>query len=547
MSLPQTSTPLERLYHFSKNSPEKTFLYQPLDRQWNEISWAETEDRVRKLAAALNAQGFEKGSKIAILSKNCADWIISDLAIWLAGYVSVPLYPTFNAETIEYILKHSECKLLLAGKLDQWESAKKGVPENLPVVCFDNWPLESATTMEKFCSLPAYQGNPVPNLDEMATIIYTSGTSGTPKGVVHNFSQISFVGTQIVDILSFNPRDRFFSYLPLSHVAERLLVELGCLYCGGSIYFAESLETFSKDINHAKPTQFLGVPRIWAKFQEGIYKNLPPKKLELLLKIPILSGIIKKKILTGLGLDQAKSVFSGAAHMAPSLFEFYDSLGLEIKEAYAMTENFAYSHLTFHERKPHFVGKALPYTDVKLGDNEEIMVKSPATMVCYYKEPEKTAETMEGEYLKTGDCGFIDNDQYLKITGRAKDLFKTAKGKYITPAPIEMKLEKSSLVEQSCVTGTTLSAPVALICLSELAKSLDKNELEAELAKHLSEVNGQIDGWEKMSALIVVSESWSVENNLLTPTMKMKRNKVEEKYGPRLESWAELRVKIIFE
>ena len=398
----ETKTPLEKFYYFSKTTPDKTFLHQPLNREWQEISWSVADLKVRKLAAALKSKGFPPGSKIGIISKNCADWIISDLAIWMAGYVSVPLYPTFAADSIKYILEHSEAKLLIVGKLDKWEDAKKGVPADLPLICFDSWPMSGAIPMSEFCQTPKLEEDFIPSKEDMATIIYTSGTSGTPKGVVHNFSQISFVGTQIVDLLHFSSRERLFSFLPLSHVAERLLIELGCLYCGASIYFAESLETFAKDINVAKPTIFLGVPRIWAKFQEGIYKNLPPKKLNFLLKIPFVSTLIKNKIKTGLGLDQARAVFTGAASMSPSLFEFYDALGLNIKEAYAMTENFAYSHLTLTNRKPNHVGQSLPYTDVILGGSEEILVKSPATMVGYFKEPEKTEEAMEGEYLKTG-------------------------------------------------------------------------------------------------------------------------------------------------
>ena len=339
MGLPKVQTPLERLYHFVNTNPDKPFFHQPLNKNWNQINWSQVDKRVRSLAANLKSQNFPQGSKIALFSKNCADWIISDLAIWMAGHVSVPLYPTFSAETINYILKHSEAKLLIAGKLDQWKKAKAGVPEDLPTICFDNWPLEGATTMSNFCQSPPLTESPIPSQDQMATIIYTSGTSGTPKGVVHNFSQLSFVGVQIVKLLNLTQEDRFFSYLPLSHVAERLLVELGSLYSGAEIYFAESLETFKLNMNHAEPTIFLGVPRIWAKFQDGIYKNLPPKKLNLLLKIPFLSAMIRNKIQTGLGLNKARISLTGAAHMAPSLFTFFDSIGVKIKEAYGMTEN----------------------------------------------------------------------------------------------------------------------------------------------------------------------------------------------------------------
>ncbi|MEC7182132.1 MAG: AMP-binding protein, partial [Bdellovibrionota bacterium] len=437
--------------------------------------------------------------------------------------------------------------VLFVGKLDGWEDMKPGIPED--VTCF-SFPYDDKGYVDWNDLLTQNQPlmeNPVPNQEDIATIIYTSGTTGVPKGVVHNFLSFSCAGTNGVKIAKLTKEDRFFSYLPLSHVAERLLVETAALYCGGIVNFAESLDTFVENLQTAKPTVFLSVPRLWTKFQMGVLKKLPQKKLEKLLRIPIIRGLIKKKILKGLGLEKVRIAATGAAPISLPLLKWWESLGLTLLEGYGMTENFAYSHLNLPgQEKFGYVGQAMPRVDVRLSEEGEIQIKNDCLMNGYYKEPELTAETFTDGYLRTGDQGSIDENGYLKITGRVKDLFKTGKGKYVVPSPIELKISKSQLIEQVCVTGNGLPQPIALINLSEDGKKMPQEEVEKSLNGLLTDINKTIDKHEQPEKLIVLKEDWTVENNVLTPTMKIKRNVVEKAYQEKYESWYESSSKVVW-
>jgi long-subunit acyl-CoA synthetase (AMP-forming) len=382
--------------------------------------------------------------------------------------------------------------------------------------------------------------NYAPDPKDVATIIYTSGTTGLPKGVMHTFHSISFAANNAFKLLgTMGPEDRFFSYLPLSHIAERALVELGGIYSGGSLSFAESLDTFAANLKDTKPTIFLAVPRIWTKFQMGILAKMPQKKLNLLLKIPFINNIIRKKVQEGLGLDQAKMLFTGAAPLPQVTMDWFEKLGMVIYEAYAMTENCAYSHLNLPgKRKPGWVGQSLPMNEVRLSEEGEIQVKSDAVMLGYFKDEEKTRETITPDgWLCTGDQGEIDSEGYLKITGRLKDIFKTDKGKYVAPAPIENELSKNTLIEQVCVVGANLPQTMAMVVLSADGKALEKDAICKSLEETMHEVNKILDKHEKMKKVIVVSEEWTVDNNLLTPTLKVKRNVLEKQKQDRYTSW----------
>jgi len=431
------------LYQWESQSPDKVFMRQPIDGKYHEYTWKQTADEVRKMAAVLQGLDLPPQSKIGILSKNCVHWILSDLAIMMSGHTSIPMYPNLSEHTVKQILGHSETKVLFLGKLDDYALMKPGVPDD--VYCI-SYPFYTEPGYDTWNDLTAkvepIKENVVRDKDELATIIYTSGTTGVPKGVMHKFHNFGFAATHaLVDKFGLDSNDRFFSYLPLCHIAEKFLVEMGGIYSGGRIDFAESLDTFAQNLAYSSPTVFLGVPRIWTKFQQGVLGKLPQGKMDKLLKIPILSGLIKKKIRKGLGLNEAKNIFTGAAPTPASLIEWFEKLGIRIQEAYAMTENCCYSHVTLNDKiKIGYVGAPLPYCDVKLSEEGEILIKHEALMDGYYKEPEMTEESFTDGYLKTGDKGEIDSEGFLKITGRVKDLFKTSKGKYVAPAPIEGSL-----------------------------------------------------------------------------------------------------------
>jgi len=543
-------SPLEMLYKWESEASNKTYMRQPINGVYKEWTWKETAVEVRKMASVLKGLNLPPKSKIGILSKNCAHWIMSDLAIMMSGHVSIPMYPNLSPNSVRQILEHSETKVLFVGKLDDYASMKPGVPEDMYCITYPFYSESGYDTWDDLtANVEPITENIIRDPQDLATIIYTSGTTGMPKGVMHKFHNFSFASTHAINTVSVGPNDKFFSYLPLCHIAEKILVEMGGLYSGGRVDFAESLESFAQNLSFSSPTVFLGVPRIWTKFQQGILGKLPQKKMDKLLGITILGGLIKKKVRKGLGLNDAKNVFTGAAPTPAALIKWFAKLGINIQEAYAMTENCCYSHVTLNNKiKIGSVGAPLPFCDAKISDEGEILIKHEALMDGYYKEPELTKESFTDDgFLRTGDKGAIDNEGFLKITGRVKDLFKTGKGKYVAPAPIELKIEGNSNIDQVCVVGTGLPQPIALIVLSEAGKKKNKEEIESTLSITLESVNGQIDHHENMKKFVVMKEEWTVENGLITPTMKVKRNELDKKNSEKYETWYEAKDSILWE
>ncbi|MBC7942555.1 MAG: AMP-binding protein [Chitinophagaceae bacterium] len=551
---------LQRLFHWEKTTPDRVALTQPLGgRAVRDHTWREVLDQTRRMATHLQSLGLPAGARVAILSKNTAHWLMSDFAIWLAGYVSVPLYPTLAAGTIRQILEHSGSQLLFVGKLDGWDGMKPGIPAGLACISLPLAPSNAASSYRGWDDITAntapLQGEPVRGADDLATIMYTSGTTGAPKGVMHSFGTFAWgVTAGLKRVQAIHQNARMLSYLPLSHVAERTLVEHGLLAAGMRVFFAESLETFTADLQRARPTVFFSVPRLWVKFQQGINAKMPPAKLDRMLKIPILGGIVRKKILTALGLQECEFAAGGAAPMPPALLRWYNKLGLDLVEVYGMTENCGVSHATLPgKQRPGTVG--LPYDGVQCRldpGNSEIQVKAPCLMLGYYREPDLTRQALTDDgWLKTGDKGALDGEGNLRITGRVKDLFKTSKGKYVAPAPIEDKLVMNSMVEACCVTGANLGQPLALLMLNPEAvkKSGDaagRAEMEAELTSHLQTINDSLDPHEQIDCLVLMSEPWTVENDLITPTFKVKRNRVEDLFAKNYEAWVGSRKKVIW-
>lgn len=551
MTTPATapeSLALQRLYRWEREYPDRRVFTQPMGAgALKTFTWAQAMGQVRRMAAHLTSLGLQPGDRVALISKNTAWWMLADWAIWMAGGVSVPLYPTLAAETIRQILEHSEAKLLFIGKLDGWDAMKAGVPATLRCIAL---PLAPPCGCPKWDDLiaktPPMADSPVRDADELATLMYTSGTTGMPKGVMHSFGTFAWSLEAGLKRITLDPDARMLSYLPLSHVAERTLVEFGLLVSGMQVFFAESLDTFARDLQRARPTVFFSVPRLWVKFQQGVSAKMPPARLARLLRIPIVGGLVRRKILGALGLDQCRYAAGGAAPMPPELLQWYASLGLSIIEVYGMTENCGVSHATLPGvPRPGTVG--LPYDGVEQRldpANGEIQVRSGGLMLGYYKAPELTRQAFTADgWLHTGDKGRFDAEGNLVITGRVKDLFKTSKGKYVAPAPIEDRLVMHPALEACCVTGANLGQPLGLVMLNAeaIARSREpagRQALESALAEHLAQVNATLDPHEQLQALVVMAEPWTVDNGFVTPTFKVKRNRIEEVFAARYDGWA---------
>jgi long-subunit acyl-CoA synthetase (AMP-forming) len=372
---------------------------------------------------------------------------------------------------------------------------------------------------------------------------------------MHSFGTMVSVAGALRDTYNVNNKDRMLSYLPLAHVAERAVLETASLYFGFHVFFADRLETFQRDLQRARPTMFFSVPRLWTKFYLGVNEKLPPAKQKILFNLPVVSRFIKRKILKQLGLDQVRLAITASAPLPPSILQWYRNLGLELLDVYGMTENFGYSHGSRPgEVRVGYVGHCNPGVECRIAENGEVQVKSPGQMMGYYKAPDKTAEDMTADgFLKTGDRGEIDAQGRLRITGRVKELFKTSKGKYVAPVPIEQKLNNHPKVEVICVTGPSQPQPFALLMLSpeaqaELAQGrLEREALHSEFASLLDAVNETLEDHERLDYVVVVRDQWTIENGYLTPTMKIKRNIIEDRYLPQADQWITQRQPVIWE
>jgi long-chain acyl-CoA synthetase len=401
-------------------------------------------------------------------------------------------------------------------------------------------------------------GRPQRDAEDLAMLIYTSGSTGTPKGVMVSFRAFTRAAEGIVGDLRArigpDTQGRMLSYLPLAHSFERSWVAGSSLVDGRTrVYFAETLDTFLEDLRRARPTMFISVPRLWLKFQQGVFAKMPPKKLDRLLSIPILGRVVARKVLTGLGLECVLQAGSGSAPLPADLIRWYRRLGLFLFEGYGMTEDNSYSH-TANERfsEPGYVGVPMPGVEAKISDEGEILIKSPGKFSGYYKQPELTAESFTADgFFRTGDLGERRPDGLLKITGRAKELFKTAKGKYVAPAPIENRLNMHPMVEMAMVSGVGQPAAYGLVVLDERLRPRQhepgvRAEVERELVRLLEEVNARVAEYERLGMLVVADEPWSIENGCLTPTMKLKRARVEASVEGRVGGWYEARQPVIW-
>jgi len=539
MSALPFDTMIEALVLRAQQQPDAVYLHQPIERRVHAWTWAQALDEVRRMAAALSARGFPPGSRIAIVSKNCAHWILADLAILMAGHVSVPLYQNQSDEVTRYVLAHSGAVLVFTGKLDEPERVDAALPAGLPRITFPYPGRLPGETWEQVVEGRAPQPlDTLPPHDAIATILYTSGTTGHPKGVVMRHRQMDAALKNGLKRLRIAQTDRLLSYLPLSHVAERALVEVGSLYTGASLWFVESLDTFPADLQAAQPTVFFAVPRLWTRFQLGVLAKLPQDRLDRLLRIPVVATLVRRKIRKALGLAKAHSVLSGAAALAPALLDWYARLGITIHEVYGMTETFAQATSTAEGgARAGSVGLPAEGVELKVDPaNGEVLVRCASLMDGYWNEPGKTAEVMTPDgYYRSGDMGEIGPDGALRIVGRVREQFKTGKGKFVSPAPIEGLLMESPWLEQVCVMGSNLAQPVAVAVLSDIGRQRPADVVTRGLEALVASVNARLDAHARIAKLVLSGDPWTIENGLLTPTLKLKRTPMERRYQPLLE------------
>ncbi|MCG8672069.1 MAG: AMP-binding protein [Pseudomonadales bacterium] len=528
-------TPLELFYRCEKERANSVWLHQPNQGQWDTYTWELAGNYVRRLAAALTEMNLPKGSKIAILSKNSVYWYFSDLAIMMSGHVSIPAFTTMDAKGTRFILENSETQVMFVGPSDNWDAVAGSIPEHIQIISLPGISIDGCyATMESLIEQHSpYTEDAKPNPNDLCTIIYTSGTTGQPKGVMHSHSSLAAAGKTMVSTYNTSADDRFLSFLPLSHIFERA-VFMQSLASGGQVYFNESIDSFPGDLVHCRPTRFFAPPRIWQKFQQAILAKLGEEKLSAMLANETTAKQLAAMVQQTLGLDQAEIRITGGGQTPLELYDWYRQLGMPLFDVYGMTEAAPAATNLPQANKEGTVGRAVAGAHIKIAENGEILTRTPCMMMGYYKNPKKTQEDLAGGWMHTGDIGKLDADGYLKVTGRIKEIFKTAKGKYVAPTKIENLMFGIPFVEHLCLTGSGLPAPVLIVNLSAIVSPPSTSKLKAILQAKLSSANEQLEKHERVSHILVTDEPWTINNSLLTHTTKVKRQQVEAKYTDKV-------------
>ncbi|MEZ8742005.1 AMP-binding protein [Photobacterium swingsii] len=535
--------PHEMILKWAEERADEIYLRQIINRKFVDYSYADVADKALRLVSALRGLGIQPGDRVALASKNCAEWFICDLAMMLGSYISVPVFPTAGAETIEHCVTHSESKVLLIGKLDD-SKAIESVCRDLPDLITIGFNYNSTPSCQYQFNTLVEQHEPSTDRptyenDDLMSIVYTSGTSGLPKGAMLSYGAFAWSSQRLIDHIGMQDGERLFSYLPLAHITERVYIFGSSVMAGMQVAFPESLDTFIDDVKMHRPTLFISVPRLWTLFQQRIQDKLPQRKLDLLLKIPFISGVIKRKLADGLGLDKARVLGCGSAPVSPALLRWYERIGLNITEAWGMTESFAYSTLNhpFRSDKIGSVGNPGPGIEIKIASDEEILVRSEGLFSGYYKNEEASKECFDQDgWLHTGDIGSVDDEGYITIEGRKKDTFKTAKGKFVSPVPIEKRLFELSNVEMMCLIGSGMPAPVLLAIPHEFP-NFDRKRYEKKVHHVIDVINQELESHAKIKGVLMIKEPWSIENGVLTPTLKIKRHILEKRYQEIGNEW----------
>ena len=612
-------TIVERFFERVSTHPQKLALRYKKGGSWSDITWRDYGDAVTRGAKALLSLGYGHGNKIALLSNNRPEWHVIDVASMSLGGATAAIYTTNSPEQVAYIVGHSEAEIAFVDTTDQLEKVLKmrsETPGLKKVVVFEGYQgdadSEFVMTYDEFLQLGAdvtdeqfSAARAKVKPEDLATFVYTSGTTGPPKGVMLTHSNIWWTAQHseqhipIGDASTRNPdgsyNGRALSYLPLSHIAERMISHLLQIYYGTETWFAESLETLLPDLQACKPTYFFGVPRVWEKFYAGFQamaavppkdksearkKNLAKKAIEagrkvteleqqavaqgkkmnqaniplgLKVRHALLDKLVLTKIRERFGLDECVLALSAAAPLSPDLIWFFHSLGLKITEGYGQSEdNGPTSWNPPDAIKIGSVGTPLPDLEVKIADDGEILVRGGNLMKGYYKDEAATNETIDSDgWLHSGDVGEFDEHNYLKITDRKKDLIITAGGKNIAPQEIENRAKHAHpLISQVVVIGDRRPFLSALITLDEekapgwakeqgiegdIAAIANDERTLKEIEAAFNEVNKKLAKVEGIKKLRVLERDFLQEENEITPTMKVKRKTINEIYADVIE------------
>ena len=566
--------------------------------EWRTVTWKEYSDRVDAFARSLIALGVKHGDKVALIGTNSPEWFYADMAVMTMGAATVPVYATNSGDQIIYILNHSESKVFVMEDISYFQRIENHLKEvpNLKNVVVIKGDITAAPGIilpyDKFFSLsdkvsPEELGKlrDAVKPDDVDTLLYTSGTTGQPKAVIltHRNSVTAGENVYLTTKLK-NVRLTACCYLPLSHIAERTVNLFSSLYTGHVIHFMGGYDKFAQYLMEIRPVLWAGVPRVWEKLYEGVmaYRATMPEKRRRLvdwalktgdeynqskykkqkispilsLKYSVAMSLVIKKLLRALGLDRVQIVVTGGAPTHVETLDFFTSIGVWLQDVYGQTEGHGTTSFALKgDVRFGSAGKVYPLTKVEIAPDGEILVKGDNVSPGYYKDPELTKETFKDGWLYSGDLGHFDDDGFLWVTGRKKDIIITSGGKNITPSKIEALLLTSPLIEYAVVVGDGRKYLTSLLTLSEeavkkfaaekglQAKSLEEigagAEVKDELEKHLEAINMQLSRVEQIKKFKILDHALSQESGELTPTLKVKRFFIHKKYTKEIDEMYE--------
>ncbi len=534
------NTIMDYMQRWLQQCPERVWLRDRKGDVFTEWTWQAAYDEFGAVAAWLEAEYGDKGTKVGILSRNCAHWMLADMAILASGNVSIPLFTTQNAEITEYIVNFAEVKLLVLGRAENWHKIQPVLPPDTKILCLPGVEIEGeALHWEDIVA--QYQGKQAQHkchAEEIFTIPFTSGTTGMPKGVMQSHHSMIGPTERAECVFGVRHEPRLLSYLPLSHIAERQIIWVQSVVACGTVNFNEDLSTLIRDMAATRPNMFFGAPRVWEMLHQGVVAKLGSQAVLDKMLEDDREGT-QALIQAGLGLDDCDFLLTAAAPIPAALIRWYDKLGITLCEGFGQTEAMGLIVNTPDDRRIGSIGRAVAGVEIKISDEGELLCKADGLSPGYYKQPDKTAETFVDGWVRTGDKARIDADGYVFITGRVKDYFKTLQGKFVAPPPIEDAFAASHDVEQLCLLGRGYSKTVMVCVLSPSASKEAEATVEASLLAQAEAVNKEIEKHARIGAVVVSREPWTIENGMLTPTLKLKRDQIEAKFGELAQQLAQ--------
>jgi long-chain acyl-CoA synthetase len=532
-------TLIEYLDHWAEACPDDTWLRDVHGDNTTEWTWSQVREQIYALGAWEEENLSGAGARVGILSRNCAHWFMADLGSIAAGNVTVPMFTTLPGETAEYVMDFTGMELLFVGQTENWDQVSKVLPEGIKLVTLPGAELEEPHMHWDEIVKPNLGKRPQHKAtsDELVSIVFTSGTTGLPKGVMQTHDSNIIPINRFEVAFALPERARFFSYLPLSHIAERQIVEYASLLKGGDVYFNENLLTILRDLPTCKPHMMFGPPRVWEQLQQVLIGHFGGQEaIDKALAED--AEAVGKQVRDMLGLDDAIYLLTAAAPTPPALIHWYEQFGLTLMEGFGQTEAMGLLANSREERRIGSIGKPVGEVEIRLTEEDELCCKARGLSPGYYHQPEKTAETFKDGWVHTGDKARIDEDGFVYITGRVKDYFKTIQGKFVAPTPIENEFAKNPHTEQICLLGRGYSKTVMVCVLSGLAQQAEREQVESALRDVASKVNDAVDKHARLGAVIISTDPWTIENSMLTPTMKIRREQIEAKFGDRARDLA---------